>query len=151
MKQPYLDTGLVLKLVVEEPLSEVVRILLQKKRVPVPYTRLVEIEVENTLCAKLFRKEITAQEHKGARNLVQDLLQEGFFFRPKLSLEELFLESLEGMSEATVKTGCRTLDLLHVVSAVILGCSEFVTADKRQAEAAKVYGLKTTLLSAEEK
>lgn len=151
MRQPYLDTGLVLKLVVEEPLSEVVRIWLQKKRVPVPYTRLVEIETENTLCAKLFRREISALEHKGARKLVQDLLREGLFFRPKLSLEELFLESLEGMSAATVKTGCRTLDLLHVVSAKMLGCSEFVTSDKRQAEAAKVYGLKTTMLPEEKR
>jgi predicted nucleic acid-binding protein len=147
MKQPYLDTGLVLKLVVEEPLSDVVQAWLQRKRVAVPYTRLVEIELENTLCAKLFRKEISMLEHKGARNLVQDLLHEGLFFRPKLSLEDLFLEALEGMSEATAKTGCRTLDLLHVVSAGILHCSEFVTSDKRQAEAAKIYGLKTTLLS----
>lgn len=147
MRQPYLDTGLVLKLVVEEPLSEVVRMWLQKKRVPVTYTRLVEIEVENTLCAKLFRREISPPEHKGARKLVQDLLREGLFLRPKLSLEELFLESMEGMSESTVKTACRTLDLLHVVSAKMLGCSEFVTSDKRQAEAARVYGLKTTLLA----
>ena len=80
-------------------------------------------------------------------NLVQDLLQEGMFVRPKLALKELFLEALEGMSEATVKTGCRTLDLLHVVSARMLVCSEFVTSDKRQADAARVYGLKTTLLS----
>jgi predicted nucleic acid-binding protein len=147
MSQPYLDTGLVLKLVVEEPLSRRVQAWLERKRVPVPYTRLVELELENTLCAKLFRKEITAQEHKGARKLVQDLLKEGMFFRPKLSLEEVFLEALEGMTEATVKTGCRTLDLLHVVSAGMLGCSEFVTSDKRQAEAARVCGLKTTLLS----
>ena len=147
MKQPYLDTGLVLKLVVDEPLSDEVQAWLKRKRVPVPYTRLVEIELENTLCAKLFRKEITQQEHKGARKLVQDLLQEGMFFRPKLSLEDVFLEALEGMSEATVKTGCRTLDLLHVISAEMLECSEFVTSDKRQAEAARVYGLKTTLLS----
>lgn len=147
MKQPYLDTGLVLKLVVDEPLSEKVQEWLKRKRVPVLYTRLVEIELENTFCAKLFRKEITEQDHKGAMNLVQDLLQEGMFIRPKLSLEELFLEALEGMSEATVKTGCRTLDLLHVVSARMLGCSEFVTSDKRQADAARVYGLKKTLLS----
>lgn len=146
MKQPYLDTGLVLKLVVDEPLSEAVLAWLQSRNVPIPYTRLVELEVENTLCAKLFRKEFTAQDFKKARGIVQDLQMEGMFFRPKLSLDEVFLESLEVMSVATVKTGCRTLDLLHVVSASMLGCSEFVTSDKRQAAAAKTYGLKVTLL-----
>lgn len=146
MKQPYLDTGLVLKLVVDEPLSETVLAWLQSRNVPIPYTRLVEMEVENTLCAKLFRKEFTAQDFKKARGIVQDLLMDGMFFRPKLSLDELFLESLEAMSVATVKTGCRTLDLLHVVSASMLGCSEFVTSDKRQAAAAKTYGLKVILL-----
>lgn len=146
MKQPYLDTGLVLKLVVDEPLSGAVLAWLQSRNVPIPYTRLVEMEVENTLCAKLFRKEFTAQDFKKARGLVQDLLTDGMFFRPKLSLDEVFLESLEVMSVATVKTGCRSLDLLHVVSASMLGCSEFVTSDKRQAAAAKTYGLKVILL-----
>ncbi len=146
MSQPYLDTGLVLKLVVDEPLSGAVLAWLQSRNVPIPYTRLVEMEVENTLCAKLFRKEFTAQDFKKARGIVQDLLMDGMFFRPKLSLDEVFLESLEVMSVATVKTGCRTLDLLHVVSASMLGCSEFVTSDKRQAAAAKTYGLKVILL-----
>jgi predicted nucleic acid-binding protein len=146
MNQPYLDTGLVLKLVVDEPLSETVLAWLQSRNVPIPYTRLVEMEVENTLCAKLFRKEFKAQDFKKARGMVQDLLKDGMFFRPKLSLDEVFLESLEVMSVATVKTGCRTLDLLHVVSASMLGCSEFVTSDKRQAAAAKTYGLKVILL-----
>ena len=146
MSQPYLDTGLVLKLVVDEPLSGAVLAWLQSRNVPIPYTRLVEMEVENTLCAKLFRKEFTAQDFKKARGIVQDLLMDGMFFRPKLSLDEVILESLEAMSVATVKTGCRTLDLLHVVSASMLGCSEFVTSDKRQAAAAKTYGLKVILL-----
>lgn len=146
MSEPYLDTGLVLKLVVDEPLSHSVLTWLQSRNAPVPYTRLVEMEVENTLCAKLFRKEFTAQDFKKAHGLVQDLLMEGMFFRPKLSLDDVFLESLEAMSVATVKTGCRTLDLLHVVSASLLGCSEFVTSDKRQAAAAKIHGLKVVLL-----
>lgn len=146
MSQPYLDTGLVLKLVVDEPLSGAVLAWLQSRNVPIPYTRLVEMEVENTLCAKLFRKEFTAQDFKKARGIVQELLMDGMFFRPKLSLDEVFLESLEVISVATVKTGCRTLDLLHVVSASMLGCSEFVTSDKRQAAAAKTYGLKVILL-----
>lgn len=72
---------------------------------------------------------------------------EGKFFRPDLSLEMVVLEALEAMPKTTITTGCRTLDLLHVVSGKILGCSEFLSSDKRQAAAAREYGLKTILLS----
>jgi len=52
MSQPYFDTGLVFKLIVEEPLSAVFQKWLETRGVPVPYTRLIELEVENTLQAK---------------------------------------------------------------------------------------------------
>lgn len=58
MSVPYLDTGLVLKLVIEEPLSPRVAGWLAQKGAPVPYTRVVEVELANTLHAKIFRKEI---------------------------------------------------------------------------------------------
>jgi hypothetical protein len=41
----------------------------------------------------------------------------------------------------TVGTGCRTLDLMHLVSAKLLGYSEFVTIDQRQAAGARLAGL----------
>lgn len=147
MSGPYLDTGLVLKLIIDEPLSAKVAGWLAQKGAPVPYTRLVEVELENTLHAKHFRKEITAKQLKGAQGFVRDLLMEGKFFRPDLSLETVVLEALEAMPKTTLNTGCRTLDLLHVVSGTILGCSEFVTSDKRQAEAARTYGLNVEFLT----
>jgi predicted nucleic acid-binding protein len=61
-------------------------------------------------------------------------------------MEEVLLESLEVMPKVTARTGCRTLDLLHVVSAITLGYDEFVTADKRQAEAARLLELKVSEL-----
>jgi predicted nucleic acid-binding protein len=142
MSGPYLDTGLVLKLVIDEPLSATIAGWLAHKGAPVPYTRLVEVELENTLHAKLFRKEITARQLKDAQSFVRNLLMEGNFFRPDLSLETVLLEALEAMPKTTIITGCRTLDLLHVMSGKILGCSEFLTSDKRQAETARTYGLK---------
>ena len=146
MSQPYFDTGLVLKLIVEEPLSDVFQAWLLHRGVPVPYTRLVELELENTLQAKCFRKEIDARQIRGCQKLINDLLAEGKFFRPELSMEEVLMESLEVMSRVTARTGCRTLDLLHVVSALKLGYDEFVTADKRQAQAAKLLELKVSRL-----
>jgi len=55
-------------------------------------------------------------------------------------------ESLEMMPKVTGRTGFRTLDLLHVVSAMKLGCHEFVTTEKRQAAAAEILDLKVSQL-----
>ena len=147
MSQPYFDTGLVLKLIVNEPLSERLQKWLQRRCVPVPYTRLIELELENTLQAKSFRKEIDARQIKSCQKLLATLLAEGKLFRPELSLDEVMLDALELMPKVTSVTGCRTLDLLHVASAMKLGYEEFVTTDKRQAGAAEALGLKCTGLA----
>jgi len=144
--RPYLDTGLVLKLVVPEPLSPRVTEWLARRKAAVPYPRLVDVEIENTLQAKRFRQEISTQQLQGARGLVRELLREGKFFRPDLSMEKVMLEALEAIPQTTGATGCRTLDLLHVISGKMLNCSEFLTADKRQAQAARVYGLKVEFM-----
>jgi len=136
MTQPYLDTGLVVKLIVEEPLSFKVRAFLSHRAVAVPYTRLIEIETVNTLHAKCFRKDITSRQLKQCLALIDDLLREGRFFRPPLSLDDVVLESLRELPVITRSTGCRTLDLMHVASAKLLGWHEFVSSDQRQLQAA---------------
>lgn len=148
MSQPYLDTGLVLKLVINEPLSETLQKWLNKRRISIPYSRLIEVEFENTLQAKCFRAEIDIRQIRECQKLLRDLLSEGKLFRPELSLDEVMLEALELMPQITPQTGCRTLDLLHVVSAKKLGYSEFVTTDKRQASAAQLLGLEVTEITA---
>ncbi len=42
----------------------------------------------------------------------------------------------------TSQTGCRTLDLMHIGAARLLGSSEFVSTDKRQLRAAEIAGLR---------
>ena len=142
MTQPYLDTGLVVKLIVEEPLSARVREFLKRRAVAVAYPRLIEIEPVNTLHAKRFREEITPAELKQCLALVGDLLNEGRFFRPSLSLDDVALESLHMLPAITTSTGCRTLDLMHVASAKLLGWREFVSSDQRQLQAAAKANLK---------
>jgi len=148
VKQPYFDTGLVLKLVIPEPLCVEIRDFLQKRGVAVPYTSLVELELENTLQAKVFRRELSRLQLSRCREFVSQLVLEGKFFRPEFLIDEVVSEALEMMPKITAATGCRTLDLLHVISARKLGFLEFVTGDKRQAAAARRCGLKVFEISA---
>lgn len=142
MSQPYLDTSLVVKLVVAEPLSIKVQAFLQERQLAVPYTKWVEIETINTLHAKFFRKEMTRSQLKGCQNLIADFLKEGRFFQPALPLDEIVEEALSRLPAITSVTGCRTLDLMHVACAEWLGWREFVSTDLRQLRAARVAGLK---------
>jgi uncharacterized protein len=48
-------------------------------------------------------------------------------------------EELSAGHAATL--GCRTLDIIHVAAAVVIGVSDFVTFDNRQAALAKLCGL----------
>ena len=68
-----MDTGLVLKLVVAEPLSARVTEWLARRKAAVPYPRLVEVELENTLHAKRFRREFSSPQLQAARGLVRAL------------------------------------------------------------------------------
>lgn len=148
MKQPYLDTSLVVKLIVAEPDSKRVQAFLQERRLAVPYTTLIEIETVNTLYAKFFRKEMTRTQLKACEALLGDYLTEGRFIRPALSMEDIASEALKSLPAITGATGCRTLDLMHVASAKLLGWHEFASTDQRQLRAAKAARLKPIDLSA---
>ena len=149
MTGPYFDTGVALKLVVEEPLSSAARRFVEARSVAVPITSLVRLEMENALHALRFRGAITDEQLAGARTLVSDLLASGRFQTVNLSIDAVVAEALSLAGPIATTTGCRTLDLLHVVSARSLGASEFVSTDKRQLAAARMCGLRATELSAD--
>lgn len=139
---PFFDTGVALKLVLPEPLSARVLAFVKRRRAPVPTTRLIELEMETALNALAFRGAITPVELKAAKTLMAGMTTKGKFVRTGLSLDDIAVESLRLSPRLAIKTGCRTLDLMHVASALLLGCREFVSTDQRQLKAAKLAGLK---------
>lgn len=138
----FFDTGVVLKLVVQEPLSASVLDTLEKKQWTVPLTRLIDLEMENALQALYYRKAISSDQLTGARKLVGEMVAAGLYRRVDLSLDALFSEALSLASIVTPKTGCRTLDLLQVASAKLLGATTFVSTDSRQIKTARLLGMK---------
>ena len=147
MKPLYLDTGLVLKLLVEEPLSPVVRAYLTKERAPVWFTKIIALEVENTLQAMRFRRQLTPTQLRKTQTLLGELCDEGKLCHTPLSLDAISEEMLRLTPTITSRTGCRTLDLLHIAAARLLPSPVFVSTDKRQLAGAKLGGLSTVDLS----
>lgn len=142
----YFDTGVAIKLVIEEPLSAKVLAFVEKRTLPIPFSMLLELETENTLHALHFRKEITTRQLAGARNLTSLMLKSGRFLSIAISMDRIAQETLSLVPLVTVKTGCRTLDLMHVATAKILKATHFVSTDRRQLAAARLCGLQATNL-----
>lgn len=143
----YLDTGLVLKLVISEPLSPVVRDYIAKQRSPIWFPTLVNLEVENALQALRFRRQLTAVQLAKARNQIEQMKDDGKLVAPVLSMDAMAEEMLRLTPSITSRTGCRTLDLLHIAAARLLPSPKFVSTDKRQLAAAKLAGLTTVDLT----
>jgi predicted nucleic acid-binding protein len=137
----YFDTGLVLKLVVKEPLSIKIHEFLSARSLAVPYPPLVELEFHNALHAKLHRGEMTPLQVASCLEMESDFLSDGRFQRVELEMTRVFRATLCMVPSATAATDCRTLDLLHIATAQMCGASTFVTGDSRQAKAARLCGM----------
>jgi predicted nucleic acid-binding protein len=137
----YFDTGLVLKLVVKEPLSIKIQEFVSARGLAVPYPPLVELEFHNALHAKLHRGEITPLQVASCLEMESDFLSEGRFQRMALDMSRVFRATMSMVPSATATTGCRTLDLLHIATAQMCGAATFVTGDSRQAKAARLAGM----------
>jgi len=138
----YFDTGVALKLVVNEPLSERTRQFVTERKAAVPISRLHEVEIQNSLQALTFRKLIDDQQLAAAQSVLADLFRSGRFRRIDVSIDRMAAEALSLASIVTRITGCRTLDLMHVAAAKLWGAREFVSTDARQIQAASLCGLR---------
>jgi predicted nucleic acid-binding protein len=79
---------------------------------------------------------------EGALGNLQDDLESGVLHIPDLDFPAVFHRA-ESLSAAhTPLIGSRSLDILHVASALTLGCSRFASFDRRQRMLARKAGLR---------
>lgn len=100
------------------------------------------LELVNGICLAAFRKDITAAASEDALAS----LEEDFADRRYLQVDVLWRAALrraEALSRAgTSKFGSRSLDVIHVATALELGLPDFVSFDARQQRLARASGLK---------
>jgi predicted nucleic acid-binding protein len=137
----YFDTAIIIKLYVQEATSpDAVRLVSDS---PAPYLLMPwqDIEVRTAIRLKAFRKEITAAEMQASLDAFEeDLRSRRWKGRPYK--ERRVFELARELSACHAATlGCRTLDLIHVATALAAGVKTFVTFDERQRAVAKLEGL----------
>ena len=140
----YADTSFIIPLFIKEDTScSAILEIADRLTEPIPLIFLNSVEWVAAINARLYRKEITCAIHDAAFAKFREYLQQGVFVRLPIDLERL-RERAETLSNRhTPLNGSRTLDLLHVAAAQLLGCRRFLAFDQRQLATAKAEGLDT--------
>jgi predicted nucleic acid-binding protein len=138
----YYDTGILLKLYVEEPQSARVRKFVSRGKKAIRLHDLHRAEMVSALRLKQFRGEGKAEQV--AQTLLHLTEDErcGVLRHVEMDWPAVWRQCFELSTAHTGSTGCRTLDTLHVSCALYLRAPEFVTSDGRQAEMARLAGLR---------
>ncbi len=136
----YLDTSALVKLYVLEAGSEFVQSCLSEQDDPLPVWELQEAELANALHLKVFRNEWTEAEAELQIEHFHSRKQRGLYVFPEIDRVELIRE-FHRLSRETPRTGCRTMDILHVACALQIPSCRFLTFDGRQGKLARLAGL----------
>jgi predicted nucleic acid-binding protein len=137
----YFDSAVIVKLYVSEATSPDAIRLVGAYVAPYWLTQWQASEVKNAIRVKAFRKEITAGEMNMSLAAFEQDITTGRWQRPIYAAAMVEQKAEELSASHAAVTGCRTLDIIHVAAAVVIGASEFVTFDARQGAVAKQAGL----------
>ena len=132
----YADTSFLVSLYVLDTNSEIAVVHMRRTALPILLNAFGEIELANAISLRLFRREISAPKAKAARALFQKDIAEGVLQIKPLTTNT-FERAMRMARRRTPRLGTRTLDILHVASALELRAEFFYTFDRNQARLAK--------------
>ncbi len=138
----YVDPSALRRLYVHDPRSRAFCAWVARLRGPLPLTLHGKAEVVNSIELAVFRRDITAAIAEGALADMASDLREGRLALVDVPWRRTFERAAELSRAYTPSLGTRTLDVLHVASALELGSRVFVTYDERQAALAKLVSLR---------
>ena len=99
------------------------------------------LELRNALSLALFQQRITLQEIKSVWQQVENDCVTGLLAVRGGLWHRVLVEAETFALKDTPVVGCRTLDILHVATAKLIGTTEFCTFDTRQSILAARVGL----------
>ena len=143
----YFDTSVITKWYLPEANSAEALRVRARFSPPATLTHLHRLELLTAWELKAFRREIARQIIDRAWSHVEDDLAAGIWELPVYDLTDTFSRAESLSRKHSASLGTRSLDVLHVATALVLSATTFVTADPRQAKLAKVVGLRVVGLS----
>jgi predicted nucleic acid-binding protein len=142
----YFDTSVVTKWYLPEADSVEALRVRARYSPPAALTPLHRLELATAWQLKVFRRELAKLVVERAWSHVADDVAAGIWQLPDFDLGEAFSRAELLSRKHASALGTRSLDVLHVATALVLGASSFVTADLRQTKLAKLAGMRVTCL-----
>ena len=148
MKAAYWDTSCVLALYAPEEISSQAVELASLENGPIHSSAILEFEMTFAVHAKEARGEIPSGSSGRVLSQFQTDLQRGHFLLVPLGIDikactkDIAARTLQAQPPVFL----RTLDGIHIATALELGSSELITADVKMAAAATLLGIKTKFL-----
>jgi predicted nucleic acid-binding protein len=108
---------------------------------PLLFTAFHRLELRNALNLAVFQQRLTPGEVQSAWQEVEKDIAAGLLISSGGLWHRVFGEAEFLAANHTSAVGCRTLDVLHVAAAKLVGVTEFSTFDTRQADLVKKVGM----------
>jgi predicted nucleic acid-binding protein len=141
-ERTYADPSALLKLYVHERESAAMSAWRARIGGALPITEHGRLEIANGICLAAFRKAISGDASTDALASFDEDLAEGRYVQADVPWRAALRRASEIARAHTTAIGCRTLDVLHVATALEVGVRDFVTFDRRQQQLARAIGLK---------
>jgi predicted nucleic acid-binding protein len=137
----YVDPSALLKLYLHEPESAAMSRWRARTRGPLPVSRHGRLELVNGICLAAFRGHLRREALDDALASVEEDFTEGRYLERDVLWRGTLQRAADISRRHTAALGCRSLDVLHVATALELGLRRFMTFDRRQRELARAAGL----------
>jgi predicted nucleic acid-binding protein len=137
----YADTSLLFSLYSTDLNSPRADAWRQANPAPLPFTAFHRLELRNALSLAVFQKRLTPIEVQSAWQEVENDLAAGLLILRGGLWHRVLVDAESAALNHTPTIGCRTLDVLHVTSAKLIGATDFCTFDSRQSGLATKLGL----------
>jgi predicted nucleic acid-binding protein len=138
----YADTSFLVSLYAPDANSAQAASLMGAAPLPVMLTALGELELMNALELRRFRRELDPSEAGASRAAFRRDVENGIFVLKPLPAN-VFERAKLLARKRTFRLGTRSLDVLHVASALVFEAKAFYSFDRNQSKVAKAEGLKT--------
>ncbi len=137
----YVDPSALLTLYIHQRASAAMNAWRGRNRGALVLTLHGRAEIANGICLAAFRGDISAQAMRDALESFDEDWSEGRYVQADLLWRSALRRAAELSRRYTASVGCRSLDVLHVASALELGFRSFLTFDGRQRPLARAVGL----------
>ena len=137
----YADTSFLFSLYATDANSSRADVWRQANPAPLPFTVFHRLELRNGLSLALFQQRLTLQEVQAAWLEVENDCAAGLLVARGGLWHRVMVEAEAFAINHTPVAGCRTLDILHVAAAKLIGTTDFCTFDARQSNLAGRVGL----------